>query len=84
MENKHILKRAVAMAQESIYDNAAYLGDWNEYAVYEPTFNDDEVHYIGIPQYILEKGGMLRWTKTETESFAIMDAFPSVDEDFEE
>jgi hypothetical protein len=61
------------MGQKSIYDDVKYLGKWNGYDVYEPTFNDDEDHIIGIPQFLLAKGKILRWTKTQDESFAIMD-----------
>ena len=48
------------MAQESIYDDAQYVGRWNDFEVYEPIFNDDEEHIIGLPQYILAKGDTLR------------------------
>jgi hypothetical protein len=71
--NEKITKIAKKMAQKSIYDDVKYLGKWNGYDVYEPTFNDDEDHFIGIPQFLLAKGEKLRWTKTQDESFAIMD-----------
>jgi hypothetical protein len=71
--NEKITKIAKKMAQKSIYDDVKYLGKWNGYDVYEPTFNDDEDHFIGIPQFLLAKGKILRWTKTNDESFAIMD-----------
>jgi hypothetical protein len=71
--NEKIAKIAKKMAQKSIYDDVKYLGKWNGYDVYEPTFNDDEDHFIGIPQFLLAKGKILRWTKTNDESFAIMD-----------
>jgi hypothetical protein len=60
------------IAKASIYDDARYLGMWNGYEVYEPIFNDDEVHYTGFSQFILAKNNALRWTKDHTESIAIM------------
>jgi hypothetical protein len=71
--NEKITKIAKKMAQKSIYDDVKYLGKWNGYDVYEPTFNDDEEHCIGIPQFLLAKGKILRWTKNQDESFAIVD-----------
>jgi hypothetical protein len=50
------------MAKASIYDDALFVGQWAGYDVYEPIFNDGEVHYTGFPQYILAKDGALRWT----------------------
>jgi hypothetical protein len=71
--NEKLMKIAKKMAQKSIFDNVEYLGKWNGYDVYEPTFNDDEQHCIGIPQFILAKGNKLRWTKNQDESFSILD-----------
>ena len=73
--SKKIAKKAKKMARESIYDDAEYRGQWNGFDVYEPTFNDDKEHIIGIPQFILVKDGTLRWTKNTKESFAIMSHF---------
>ena len=69
-----ILEKAKKMAQQSIYDNVKYIGKWKDYYVFEPTFNDDEVHFIGFPQFILydEKG--YRWSNGYEESSAIMAA----------
>lgn len=74
MIKKEQLAAANAMAKASIYDGAKYIGEWNGYAVYDPVFNDDEPHFIGIPQYILIKGSEARWTESDKESFAIMDS----------
>ena len=68
----NFLKQAKIMVKASIYDDAKYVGEWNGYAVYEPTFNDDETHYIGFPQFILAKNGSLRWTKDNAESRKVM------------
>jgi hypothetical protein len=69
------LKKAQILARASIYDDARYLGTWNGYEVYEPIFNDEEVHYTGFPQFILAKNNASRWTNNHTESIAIMDKF---------
>ena len=46
--NKETLSKARKMAQKSIYDDAQYVGRWNDFEVYEPIFNDDEEHFIGL------------------------------------
>jgi hypothetical protein len=69
------LKQAKNIARASIYDDARYLGTWNGYEVYEPIFNDKEVHYTGFPQFILAKDDAFRWPNNHTESIAIMDKF---------
>lgn len=73
--NKEYQKRASEMAKASIYHDAEYLGTWNGYEVFEPVFNDDEVHYIGFPQFILCKDGTARWTQTRQESIKILSIF---------
>jgi hypothetical protein len=50
-----------------------YLGRWNGYEVFEPIFNNDETHCIGVPQFILARNNIVRWTKDNDESFKIMD-----------
>lgn len=77
MKESHDLKRAVQMAKESIYDGARYIGEWNGFDVYEPTFADDEPRFIGFPQFIIAKNGKMRWTDGESESRAIMREFAS-------
>lgn len=67
------LSKAQKLAKSSIYDDAKYLGEWKDHAVYEPTFNDDEPRFIGFPQFILAKGDTIRWTADWEESRAIMD-----------
>lgn len=59
---KETLDKAVAMAKASIYDNAEYIGRWKGYEVFEPGFDDDEPRFIGMPQFILEKGDVFRWS----------------------
>ena len=65
----------VKEAAKSIYDAAEYLGRWQGYNVYTPTLNDDEPRCIGFPQFILAKGGALRWTCSVDESQKIMRRF---------
>lgn len=78
---EYTLNLAIKMAQKSIYDSARYLGEWRGFGVYEPTFEDDEVHFIGQPEFILAKNGSMRWTMGLDEAFAIMDKFsPNADE----
>ena len=60
------------MAKEAGYHNAKYAGVWEGRYVYEPVFSDEEIHFIGIPQFMVVEGGQLRWTKTDDESSSIM------------
>lgn len=83
MNKSHDLKRAETMARESIYDGAQFLGKWNGFDVYEPTFDDDEPRFIGFPQFILCKSGQCRWAEDDTESRKIMHVLYS-DEDEED
>lgn len=80
MKTSKALDAAVKMAQKSIYDSARYLGKWKGFDIYEPVFEDDEVHFIGQPEFILAKSGSMRWTIGTDEAFAIMDEF-SADEE---
>ncbi|MGN0238094.1 MAG: hypothetical protein ACI4AK_08455 [Lepagella sp.] len=73
--NKEYQKKASEMAKASIYHDAEYLGTWNGYEVFEPVFDDDEVHYIGFPQFILCKDGKATWTQTVNQSQTIMAKF---------
>jgi hypothetical protein len=74
MKQKY-LSEAKQMARNAGYHDVKRIGKWKGYEVFEQIFTDDEIHFIGIPQYILYKDGALRWTKDKDESFAIMDAF---------
>lgn len=79
MAEKNVLKIAVEMARQSIYDGAKFIGKWKGYDVYEPTFDDDEPRFIGFPQFILAKSDIVRWC-TDDEIRPIMNAFSSDDE----
>lgn len=67
-------KDAIKLARESIYDNVQYIGKWNGFDVYEPIFEEDIVHHIGFPKFILEKDDTMRWTTGAKEACTIMDA----------
>lgn len=68
-----ILAEARKMAKEAGFHDVKRAGSWKGYEVIEPIFTDGEIHYCGLPQYILCKGGALRWTEDDEESLAIMD-----------
>lgn len=76
------LSKARKLAKSSIYDGAEYLGEWKGYAVYEPTFSDDEPRFTGFPQFILAKGDTVRWTTDWEESRAIMDKLYSNEDEY--
>lgn len=80
MKTDNNLRNAVKMAKQSVYDSARYIGRWNGFDVYEPTFADDEPRFIGFPQFIIAKGNEMRWTNGESESRAIMRKFASDDD----
>lgn len=68
------------MFYATIYDGARYIGTWNGFDVYEPTFADNEPRFIGFPQFIIAKGNSIRWTADDTESRAILSTFTSNDD----
>ncbi len=61
------------MARKLGYHDAVCRGTWNGYEVVEPVFTDNEMHIIGLPQYILYKDGRLKWTK-DMEGLKVMSA----------
>lgn len=62
-------------AKSNGYDNAKYLGEWNGYTVYEPTFKDNEEdHIVGYPLSILVKDDKITFT-TEEECFEVLSYF---------
>ncbi len=72
MKQKY-LREAKKMARNLGYHDAVRRGTWHEYEVVEPVFTDNEMHIIGLPQYILYKDGRLKWTEGE-EGLKIMSA----------
>ena len=72
MKQKY-LQEAKKMARNLGYHDAVRRGTWNGYEVVAPVFTDNEMHIIGLPQYILYKDGKLNWTKG-MEGLKIMSA----------
>lgn len=68
----------VEFAKENGYDNAKYIGDWKSFKVFEPTFNDNEDHFIGYPLSILVKDKEIRFT-TDKECFEVLKLYPDED-----
>lgn len=62
-----MLERVIQLAIENDYDSAEYDGEWNGYRVYVPIFLDDEPHFTGIPEIILEKDGLIRFGTSEED-----------------
>ena len=60
------------LAKEYGYDNAVEVGNWHGYSVYDPTFNDGEIHYVGLPLKILVKDNEIRMS-TYDEAMAMLD-----------
>lgn len=54
-----------AFAKKQGYDDVLYLNKWRGYDVYEPIFNNDEVHIIGVPLVILVKDNIIRMSTVE-------------------
>lgn len=46
-------------AQNNGYDDIIFLGKYKEHEVYQPVFNDNEIHITGYPQYILVKDNFI-------------------------
>ena len=64
---------AEAYAKELGYVTVKKIGRWNNHDVYEPRLDPaDGIPIIGIPVFILSRGGEVR-TSTVEESMEIMD-----------
>lgn len=61
------------LAQAAGFDNVKRVGKWHGFDVFDPDYNDDIIRYIGLPQFILVKDGVSRWSSPD-EAFEIMDA----------
>ena len=66
------MDKVIEFAKEQGYDNASYLGEWDGYKVYEPTFDGDDVLFIGVPLVILVKNEVIKMSTVE-EAFQVMD-----------
>ncbi len=73
--NKKILSTAKKMAHDAGFHDVRVLGKWKGYEVAETIFTDNEIHFIGYPQYLLVKGADIRWTKDYNESLELMSYF---------
>lgn len=69
------MKKILELARKNGFHSVKRLGMWQNYNVYEPIFTDNEIHYIGFPQFILVKDRKIRWTKDYNESMDILDYF---------
>lgn len=83
MSKQNNIDNVLNLIKDSIYDDVKYVGEWQGFELYEPIFNDDEVHYIGMPSYILKKGDVVRWN-TINETRQLMSIFCVDDEEDEE
>lgn len=69
------MKKILELARKNGFHSVKRLGMWQNHNVYEPIFTDNEIHYIGFPQFILVKDGKIRWTKDCNESMDILGYF---------
>ena len=78
--NENIIEFAISKG----YDYALYVGDWNDYMVYEPIYWDDEIHFIGMPHSILynDDTNEIRLTSDE-ECFEVLDAIDNDERNIE-
>lgn len=61
------------LAKELGHDSVEYIGEWKQFKIFIPyTKDDDTIEIVGLPQYILEKGNIVRFS-TPDEVFDIMD-----------
>lgn len=68
-------KRAKELAIAAEYDDVEEALPWKDYVIFDPIFNDDEMHYIGLPLTIMCKGDEVRWS-TPTEAMAMLSRLP--------
>lgn len=54
------------------FDTAQRVENWRGYEIYEPLYNDGEVHYIGLPFFIMLKDDEMRMSTLE-ETLAWID-----------
>lgn len=58
-------ERIIKFAKEHGYENIEYLGKWQDYDVYEPIFDEENVSFIGLPLVILVKNSIIRMSTAE-------------------
>ena len=72
-------KNIIRFAKEHGYEGAKYIGDWNEYKVYEPYIDEKNTSYSGLPLVILvNSNGEIRMS-TSDEAFATLNDIAFMD-----
>lgn len=66
------LETAKKMAKEAGFHDVIQLQDWKGYQVAEPVFTDGEERCTGPVQYLLAKGGKVRWATPEESEGIVM------------
>lgn len=66
------LKKIIEFARSCGYDSVIKKDSWKQFKVYEPLFNDDKIHHVGLPYFILVKNSHIRLS-TVDESFQYID-----------
>lgn len=51
-------KIAIRFAKRSGFNGVSYLMEWSGYSVLMPLFEDNEIHYVGQPIFILVRDGL--------------------------
>lgn len=59
------INKIIKFANENGYSGAVYLNEWRGYSCYEPTFDDEDVSFVGLPLIIMVKGDEIRMSTPE-------------------
>ena len=57
MKKKDFQSIADRLAKQCLWDRAAYVGEWNNFAVYRSQLDGDGLQCIGFPDYFLFDAG---------------------------
>jgi hypothetical protein len=74
MKKKDFQSIADRLAKQRLWDRAAYVGEWNNFAVYRSKLDGDGLRCIGFPYYFLFDVGGNYHIADETEWRGITDA----------
>lgn len=74
MNIKDFQSIADRLAKQCLWDKAAYVGEWNNFAVYRSQLDGDGLQCIGFPYYFLFDVGGNYHIADETEWRGITDA----------
>lgn len=66
------LNKIIEYAKSFGYDSVIKKDNWKQFEVYEPSFNDEKIHHVGLPYIILVKNDHIRMS-TIDESFQYID-----------